>query len=101
MKKEILKAFLIMAVVTAASAAYAATDITSAGSTIGAQSFKPSNNVTVRCSANTSAWAANSTHSNGDRTFGASYDDPKIYWTSGTTLNVSNPTDTFSSWTSL
>lgn len=101
MKKEILKAFLILGAVSAANSAYASIDITSVGTTIGAQSYKPSNNVTVQVAASTSAWSAQSTHSNGDRTFGASYDDPKIYWTTGTSLTVSSETSTWGSWTSL
>jgi hypothetical protein len=101
MKKEILKAFLIMAVVAAASTAYAAVTITSIGSTIGAQSFKPSNNVSIVCNASSSAWSANSTHTSGDRTFGASYDDPKMYWTTGTTISTFSDTSTWGGWNSL
>lgn len=102
MKKEILKAFLILAVVAAASTAYASVTITSVGSTIGAQSFKPSNNVTITVYATSAAWAANSLHTSGDRTFGASYDDPKMYWTSGvTSAPVTGATESFSNWNSL
>ena len=101
MKKEILKAFLIMAVVAAASTAYASTTITSSGSTIGAQSFKPSNNVTIAAVSTSSAWSAQSTHISGDRVFGASYDDPKMYWTTGTSLSVSSETSTWGNWNSL
>ena len=106
MKKEILKAFLTIAVASSASTAFATqTTITSVGTTIGSQSFKPSNNVTVGVVATTNAWSAQSGHTNGDRRFGASYDDPKIYWTSSTQpatdVSVTNSTDTYTTWTSL
>jgi hypothetical protein len=103
MKKEILKAFLTIAVVSAASSAYAQVDITSVGSTIGAQSFKPSNNVTVRCVSIASAYAAQSNHSNGDRIFGVSFDDPKIYWKNGTAVETFDQASTWgiTGWSSL
>lgn len=101
MKKEILKAFLIIAVVSNASSAFAVTSITSAGTSIGSQVFKPSNNVQLRVTSSTSAWAAMDSHSNGDRAYSSFAGDPKVYWSAGTTLTDPTADSSFTGWNSL
>jgi len=47
------------------------------------------------------SWAATDSHASGDRAFGASFNDTKIYWTSGTTITMPGDTTTYTNWTSL
>jgi len=101
MKKEILKAFLIIAVVAAGSSAFGSAAITSAGTSLGTQTFKTSNAVTLDVASSSSSWAATDSHASGDRAFGASFNDTKIYWTTGTTLTGPTDTSAYTSWVSL
>lgn len=98
MKKAILKAFAVLAVLSCASLSYASGGtITSTGTSIGTQSFKPSNNVSIKIYSSSTLtnnrYSAESGHGSGDRVFGTNSVDPKMYWksvTSGTPVDATN-----------
>lgn len=107
MKKEtLLKIAFVFAVATLYSSAYASTDFsTSTTLSVGAQQVKPSNKVTIRCASESSSFAAQSAHSSGDRIFGTTYTDTKIYWKEVSPAVVESVTTgavfTGSGWSSL
>ena len=99
MKKQILKAFLILAVVGSASAAMAAQTI-SGTVTIGAgNTFSPSTKVVLQIASIPTSYTATSAHLNGTKEYGTSggsnlagsYPDPsKIYTRDYTTTSGSS-----------
>jgi len=100
MKKNILKAFLILTSLAFASSAFAVTTISSS-TLIGGGTFSPSAKVTIKVIANTNAYAATSQHSNGKKQFGTNNQDPKIYFKDSETSGPGAPgsaTETFSGW---
>ena len=117
MIKQILKAVVVLAVASAGTAFAAGTNIPLAGTSIGTQSFKTSNGVTVSVDSvvgtatTAGGFVASSWHQSGDREFLTNSNEPKIYWKvrvvgSPTTITVgangamSQPTN-FTGWTSL
>ena len=104
MNDTIRKIAFVCAVVMLYSNAYASQDFTTATTlSVGAQQVKPSNHVTIRITSNTSAFAAQASHSTGDRRYGTSYTDTKVNWSTGTTLDTINATSVFtgSGWSAL
>ena len=105
MKKQILKAFLVLAVVGSASAAMAETTIVGTTMIGAGNTFTPSTKVGISISAVATAYAAGSCHLNGTKEYGTvggtgitgTYADAsKIYTkdipTQSTTNNVGVPT---------
>jgi hypothetical protein len=98
MKKQILKAFLVLAVVGSASAAMAAQTI-SGTVTIGAgNTFTPSTKVVIQIASITTSYTASSAHLNGTKEYGTSggsslagsFSDPsKLYTRDYTTTSAS------------
>jgi len=98
MKKQILKAFLVLAVVGSASAAMAAQTI-DATVTIGAgNTFSPSTKVVLQIASISTSYTATSAHLNGTKEYGTSggsalagsYSDPsKVYTRDYTTTTAS------------
>jgi hypothetical protein len=77
MKKTILLIASLMFVF--ASASFAAL-IDSTGTSIGSQSYKPSNNVTIVINSNATRYAAESGHTKGNRVYGTNSDETKIFY---------------------
>jgi hypothetical protein len=102
-KKDIFKICLVAAITMSASSAFA-TGITGA-TVIGGGTFSPSNNVTINVIASSTAYAAKSGHTSGDRTLFSNNLDPKMYWNTKTIgsgpATVSSETETVSGWTTL
>jgi hypothetical protein len=111
-KINLLKLALVVVLSTAASAAYAATDITGA-TLLGGNSFAPSSNVVVNAdtdatSGNTDGnnYSARSKHNKGDKIIGCRSGDSKLYFSTvsnvTTAIGSANVTDTYGSgWTSM
>ncbi len=80
MKKQLLRSFLILAVLSGASSAFATMtlDTTNNATTIGGGTFKVSTGVTLNAAATATAYAAVSSHTNGDKEYCALSADPKI-----------------------
>jgi hypothetical protein len=77
--KTILKICFVVAAILAAGSAYAA-GITGS-TTIGTGStFSPSNSVRINAVATSAAYAANSSHLNGNRYYFTNNSDPKFYY---------------------
>ena len=104
MKKQILKAFLVLAIVGAASAAMAAQTI-SGECTIGAgNTFTPSSKVVIQIASIPTSYTASSAHLNGTKQYGTSggsglagsnADPSKIYsrdYTSTSGSTIATPT---------
>lgn len=99
MKKNILKALLILTSLAFASAASAAT--ISSSTVIGGGTYAPSAKVTIKVVATTNAYAATSQHENGKKQFGTNNQDPKIYFNTAVASGPTAPgsaTETFSGW---
>ena len=76
--KTVIKICFVVATILAAGSAHA-TSITGS-TTIGGGTFSPSNSVTLNCGANSSAYAANASHLNGNRLYFTNNTDPKFYY---------------------
>lgn len=108
MKRRILEAFLLMAVLSAAAVAAQAAQITS-GTSIGSLGFTPGNKVTVTAFSDTGTptapgdYAASSMHSTGSRTYGVNSASTRIYFIDGISgHDVDSATATFGTdWTSM
>ena len=99
MKKNILKAFLVLASLAFASSAFAVS--ISSSTVIGGGTFAPSAKVTIKAIATTTAYAATSQHESGKKQFGTNNQDPKIYFDDAATSGPTAPgsaTETFSGW---
>lgn len=103
-KKDIYKVCLVAAVVMSASSAMAA-GLTSS-TVIGGGTFSPSNKVVINVKSESTAYAACSGHSSGDRSIFTNNSDPKMVWTTkavgtnpGTIGNATEATP--GSWTTL
>ena len=118
MKKTIVGLFLVMMAVSAT--AYAGATIDQAGTSIGTQAFRPSNNVTLEVSSvpgdslAIGAFALLSYHGSGNREFSTNSTESKIYWqnsptadhtaVSAITVTAANPPTfglSYSGWNSL
>ena len=100
MKKNILKAFLVLTSLAFASSAFAAKTISSS-TVIGGGTFAPSAKVTIKVTSTVSAYAAASQHSSGKKQFGTNNQDPKIYFKDAVTDgpgDISSETETFTGW---
>ena len=113
MKKTIFSLLVILAAAT--GTAFAGTPIPSDGTSIGAQGFKTSNNVTLivasepGTSLDPGGFSAASRHGSGNRNFAVNHAEPKIFWNDAAALADTDVTctasDTYtpdvSSWNSL
>lgn len=79
-KKNITTLCFAVALLMAAGAANAATDISTTSVTIGNGAFAASNNVKLSVDATSAQYAAYGGHLNGTRTFFSNNSDPKIYF---------------------
>ena len=80
MKKNMLKAMVLLAVLAFAATAFAAAVIVNSTTSIGGLSFSPSNNVTVAVNSTTAAYTVESLHKSGNRVFGTDSVASVIYW---------------------
>jgi hypothetical protein len=110
-KINLFKLALVVVLSTAASAAYAATDIT--GPTLlGGNSFAPSSNVVINVetdgdsgSFNGNNYGARSKHNKGDKIIGCKSGDSKLYFSTVSTVSTdigdAESDANFSGWTSM
>ena len=86
MRKHMFKVLLLLASLAAASVSFAATPMPLDGTSIGVQSFRPSNNVNILVSStpgdlsNVGGYAVAGNHTSGDRDFATNSESSKIYW---------------------
>jgi hypothetical protein len=95
MKKNILKAFVVVSCLACATSAFAVVTITTGGTSIGGGLFRPSTSVTVKATASAADYAATSQHgsstsSNGGKQYGTQSQASVI--TSATALDSAGPT---------
>ena len=117
MRKHMFGVLLLLASLTVASVSFASTVMPLDGTSIGVQSFRPSNNVNVTVAsapgdlANVGGYSVTGNHTSGDRDFATNSESSKIYWQnkSGTAVTVTvtpapgKPTlvPDLSGWTSM
>jgi hypothetical protein len=97
MKKKVLKAFLVLAICGAASAAFGDGAIISTTTSIGSLAFSPSSKVFVKAASASTGYIAESLHSSGSRMFATDSVASIIYWKD---VNIGTaPTSTFDTQT--
>ncbi len=103
MKKTIVGLFLVMIAAAGTAFAQDAQLIDAAGTSLGTQAYRPSNNVSVfvasmpGTSLNIGGYSVGTVHANGNREFASNSQESKIYWrdkVSGTALGTSSVTVT-------
>ncbi|RNC67630.1 MAG: hypothetical protein ED859_13735 [Desulfuromonadales bacterium] len=104
MKKNILKAFMVLSALSFATSAFAMKTIDDSNTTvIGGGTFKTSKSVKLTATATASAYSAIAGHGQGDKEFGSNNLDPKIFVktksTSTAATNCDSETFDFSTWT--
>jgi hypothetical protein len=100
MKKNILKAFLVLTSLAFASSAFAVTTVSSS-TVIGGGTYAPSAKVTIKVISTAGAYAATSQHLTGKKEFGTNNQDPKIYFKDSVASGPDAPgsaAESFSGW---
>jgi hypothetical protein len=104
MKNTIRKTVFVLALASLYTNAYAvATYTTTTELSVGAQKVKPSNKVTIKAASDATGYGACASHSAGDRQYGTSEDNTKIYWHEGVTLTDPSATTQYTGagWSAL
>lgn len=79
MKKTVIKAFCVMAILAFASSAFAEKTFDSSATVIGGGTFKTSTNVIISAESDGKNYAATAAHTQGKKQYGTLSTDPKIY----------------------
>jgi len=87
----------LVAVSVFVSATAFALDITSAGTSIGGGTYKPSNGVTVKLFSDATTYAAGAANSKGQKEYATNNSDPKIYYKTAATAGT--PSIDAKTWT--